>query len=308
MTAAKALARWTLSGFAVVPESVAESRMSVCRACPLFANDRCNECGCYLPAKTKLPAESCPTGKWLQSPATARHQAEEPTRNLIYHLWPKHGNGSWQWNLDELKRRIELFDGVRSIAIVTDGVTDSASDVREYMSGVRVDNWIELPNNSALREGQTFFQLMETLPRDGNNVTYYGHGKGVRHHVGSLTKRWAAMQYEICLDDFGSVRRGLESFPMVGVFKRYGSFKFVGNHQWHYSGTNYWFRNADVFDRDWRRLQPGFFASVEAWPANIFDAHETGCLFGDDVHDLYQESELNKWEAKIHQWRAARNH
>lgn len=306
MTAAKAFARWTLGGFAVVPEDVAELRMSTCRSCPRFNEDWCGDCGCYLPAKTKLPAEACPAGKWLQSPETAKTITGDPSRNLIYHLWPKIGNSSWQWNLDELKSRIGLFDGVRSIAVVTDDATDSANDVREYMSDVRIDNWIELPNNAKIREGQTFFQLMETLPRDGNSVTFYGHGKGVRHHAGSLTKRWAAMQYEVCLDDYESVRRGLGSFPMVGAFKRYGQFKFVGNHQWHYSGTNYWFRNADVFLRNWRRLQAGFFAGVEAWPANIFEAHETGCLFGDDVRDLYQEPELAKWESKLIEWRKAR--
>ena len=41
---------------------------------------------------------------------TPRPFGRAPRRNLIYHVWPVRGS-TWRWNLDELKRRIDLFNG-----------------------------------------------------------------------------------------------------------------------------------------------------------------------------------------------------
>ena len=40
-------------------------RLSLCRECPsLKLKAVCNECGCFMPAKTWLAHASCPLGKW----------------------------------------------------------------------------------------------------------------------------------------------------------------------------------------------------------------------------------------------------
>ena len=41
-------------------------RMDICRSCDRLNNitKTCKECGCFMPAKTKIPNESCPIGKW----------------------------------------------------------------------------------------------------------------------------------------------------------------------------------------------------------------------------------------------------
>jgi hypothetical protein len=41
-------------------------RYSLCQACPKFNNGvkTCQECGCFMPAKTKLQGATCPIGKW----------------------------------------------------------------------------------------------------------------------------------------------------------------------------------------------------------------------------------------------------
>lgn len=43
-----------------------EGRYAKCLVCPEFKKltKRCGKCGCYLPAKVKVPSEKCPLGKW----------------------------------------------------------------------------------------------------------------------------------------------------------------------------------------------------------------------------------------------------
>jgi hypothetical protein len=62
-----------------------------------------------------------------------------------------------------------------------------------------------------------------------------------------------------------------------------------------------------VFAKDWTQLHKSFFACVEAWPANIYESHETGCLFGDNIGDLYKDAEYtNVVDRQMNVWRAAR--
>lgn len=42
----------------------AKERMEICKACPNLKLNFCKECGCFMPAKTKLKWASCPIGKW----------------------------------------------------------------------------------------------------------------------------------------------------------------------------------------------------------------------------------------------------
>jgi hypothetical protein len=79
------------------------------------------------------------------------------------------------------------------------------------------------------------------------------------------------------------------------------------NHRWHYSGTFYWFRNRDVFQRDWRTVDQKFFGT-EAYPGLLFHPDDTGCLFADKTKDLYK---LDYWNSEIQpaleRWRNARS-
>ena len=47
-------------------QAVVDQRMSLCEECPelLQITHQCRQCGCYMPAKTKLSNASCPMGKW----------------------------------------------------------------------------------------------------------------------------------------------------------------------------------------------------------------------------------------------------
>lgn len=39
-------------------------RMRICNTCPHYKAPRCELCGCFMIAKTKIPQASCPAGKW----------------------------------------------------------------------------------------------------------------------------------------------------------------------------------------------------------------------------------------------------
>lgn len=47
-------------------EELSSSRMSICQACPelIKLTKQCKKCGCFMSAKTKLEAATCPLGKW----------------------------------------------------------------------------------------------------------------------------------------------------------------------------------------------------------------------------------------------------
>ena len=47
-------------------EATSKERYSICKGCPEFINlsKQCKKCGCFMSAKTKLAAATCPIGKW----------------------------------------------------------------------------------------------------------------------------------------------------------------------------------------------------------------------------------------------------
>ena len=49
-----------------VDEVKAQGRMSICASCPELVGltKQCKQCGCFMPAKVKLEAATCPLGKW----------------------------------------------------------------------------------------------------------------------------------------------------------------------------------------------------------------------------------------------------
>ncbi len=51
----------------LAPEEVYEKRMKICKKCPKYdeKQNRCIECGCYLPMKAKFALDDCPLNKWI---------------------------------------------------------------------------------------------------------------------------------------------------------------------------------------------------------------------------------------------------
>lgn len=322
-TAAKAAVRNAANLLRRTTKDVAAERVAVCESCPsgkLRESDRrCSECSCFVDAKVMMAAEFCPLGHWdavkkkrvgHAAVARARRESRTPTpaspaitappeclgnigqRHLIYHIYPVSGNGAWQWNVNQLLQRMDLFDGVRSVAVLTQGKPharargtsgrgesaplDAVPEVQRAFAGHRVDHWIERPNDPRRREVTTRQPLLDTLPKSG--VTFSAHAKGATFGTSNrVIMRWAELMYRACLDDWKAVEETLRHKYMAGAFR---CTQVFGSSTWHYSGAFYWFRN-----------DPGILATgtsrrwfgTEEWPGSTVAHEHSGCLFADGV-------------------------
>lgn len=52
----------------LVNDAIFEQRMAICRSCDKYdeSQQRCRECGCFLPAKARGILDSCPLRKWSE--------------------------------------------------------------------------------------------------------------------------------------------------------------------------------------------------------------------------------------------------
>ncbi len=209
-----------------------------------------------------------------------------PRRNVIYHVWPVRGE-MWQWNLDQLKRRVDMFNGRRILGIVHDDRSVPPEEVQEFVAGHGFE-FVIAKNDVERGEVVTFPLMMEKVKSlDPNEITFYGHAKGVKSEssVPQPVRLWAKAMYEGNLDNWLTIRKQLERFAMTGCFKRYG--RYLSHEKladWHYCGTYFWLRNAYVFSRDYAVLGQ-FYGGVETWPGLVLRKEETGCLLMDDVRD-----------------------
>jgi hypothetical protein len=207
---------------------------------------------------------------------------DDYTRHLIYYVYPVQGNGQWQLNLDRLKKRLELFNGRRIIAVSVNSkrhTLDDADYVRSYFGKENAD-FIYVPHKKKLGEVTAFTSLWKKLERfrGEKDVTFYAHSKGViSSRRGPATRMWADLMYKSNLDHWEEVRTLLESYPIVGAFRRIGPV-FGGRVEHHYHGTFYWCRNKDVFSRDWVNI-PMVYGGTEMWPGMVFKKEEAGCIF-----------------------------
>lgn len=218
-----------------------------------------------------------------------------PRRNLLYHVWPVR-DSIWRWNIEQLLKRIDIFNGRRIIGIVHDSRSESPEAVMQVLDGHGCEFVVR--DNSSAGEAITFPEMLgQVASNDPNEVTFYGHAKGVKygHQCPPAVRRWAETLYLATLDDWLSVSHQLQRFAMTGPFKMRGRFR--SHHEssdWHYSGTFFWMRHHQVFSRAWQAV-PQFYCGVEAWPGTLFRADETGCLLLDGMRRLpYQ---LSFWQS-----------
>jgi tetratricopeptide (TPR) repeat protein len=67
-SATQAMLAFLGSGFQTVPVATQQQRLKVCTDCEHHTGLRCRLCGCFTGAKSRLPFERCPVGKWPASP------------------------------------------------------------------------------------------------------------------------------------------------------------------------------------------------------------------------------------------------
>ena len=288
---------------AVIPEAVREGKSCVCLFHPSLVWPCVEAVG--FEKITRIVAETAEEAE-LQLAALETSGVSVPIqRNLIYHIWPRKGNGVWQWNVEQLMKRIDQFDGVRSIAVATSPDADTLEDVQRAFDGCRIDNWIEYPNDPILGESQTFVQLLETLPVGDGSITFRGHAKGVKYDNPLMCRDWTEMLYEICLDDQEHISASLSQFPVAGPFcvdNRWPGGNLFG---WYYSGGFYWFTDDILKRPNCKEIRKDYWG-VELWPGEHYDRTEVGILFGQNCGHLYEASEVDRMKVWLGQWKATR--
>lgn len=277
-------------------------------------------------ARSDASRRSPPT----EAPLAATVPASFPLRDLAYHIWPVSGNGIWQRNVAQLARRWPLFTGRKIIAIATGGGmvdTGTGSTKRPGQAdppeaveaefarlGCTGVEFLHVPNDSRLREVATLVPLLERLESsEPGRALFYAHAKGVTRPVnlGVTVHPWADLLYESLLDYWPVVEGVLAEYPVAGSFRKLGH-GFAGSRsQWHYSGSFWVARSADLFARNWREVDQMWWGSESA-PSLWWHKNEAGLVFHTGkvgILDLYsmpylQGTVLPAWE----QWKAMHAH
>lgn len=217
-------------------------------------------------------------------------------RNLVFHFYPRRGNGIWQWHVAQLRKRRRLFNGRCVVAIATDASTDSPDDVKALFEGWPCE-FIEMPNNAGLREVATLEPLLERVENlSPAQATFYAHAKGVTY-PDARSRPITELHYETCLDYWPLVEELLRDHPVAGSFRVHDPNWFPGQStsDWFYMGSFFWFRNKDLFRQpDWRRADP-FWCGVETYPSLHFSFAEAASIFYTRRHDSLAETEIVAW-------------
>lgn len=237
-----------------------------------------------------------------------------PVRHFLWYCCPLlptstgAGVSVLDWQLERIQKILPQFTGVRkcAIAVPTSKAEEKLfakySDVAERWNAMGVETFA-VPNNTEMREGPAFVELLKMCPGGADDIAFFGHSKGVtRGATDKAIRWWTEVMMETVMENIAGAEYSLSTNGVTGSFKKYGEFNLPGNNVWHYSGSFFWMRLSDVFQRDWEFLH-NFFASVEAWPGFQFKRGEAGCLFGDRVGHLYDLlywkkvvwKQLDKW-------------
>lgn len=232
------------------------------------------------------------------------------TRNLLFHLAPFETNpGLWRWHVSQLRQNQSLFNGSRHVAIVVGEGLANPNTVRDELGGGF--EIIELPNDPSLREVATFEALFaKVMTDDQSQVTLYAQSKGVtrdpKTELGKTARRWAELLWETYTSYWPAVEAVLDKYPVAGSFIRRGQFFRESVSSWHYSGSWFWFRNRDLFAKDWRKIDR-FWSGIEPYPSLHFAAQDAGLIFKDGGSNkddwLYLPSAWPSIEAELVEWR-----
>lgn len=282
-------------GMARATDEQQQHRLSVCKTCPLRENGWCDPslskggCGCNLELKVIARAAFCPQGKWF-----AYHDGYSPlvnpTRNMLFHLYPRVGaEWNWHWHIEQIRRVAPLFNGKICIGIATGDKLAKPEVVQRLFDGVPVADWIVRKNTKALGETTTFTDLLRCVETDDpNTITFRGHTKGVTHRREGIEQPWARLMWATSMD-LQSVEDALASHVMAGPLKCHEPLVSKQPYRWFYAGTYYWFRNREIFQRNWQQSEPTRWFS-EYWPGLIAKNEESSCL----CHDFTDGSVLSE--------------
>lgn len=240
--------------------------------------------------------------------------ARTPTRHLMMYIYPIAQHEVWRWNVDQIRRRLHLFNGKRIVSVMTDGASNTVEDVQAAFCGERIDAWVVGHNDPNRWEMQGLPRMLEYVYScDPNEITFYCHAKGVQgpaHVTDPLLHeqpriKWATAMYGACLDDLPFVEKQLETHTFAGAFKRrmiHGAPPFRSS--WHFAGTFYWFRNACLFALpNWHHFDHQWYGA-ETYPGQLVGWGQAAGLFCDHPPVLYlQEAWVGQVDAMWETWK-----
>ena len=277
-------------------------RLLACKSC----SHNCSSV-CSLKQLLNVPSEvtmsslsqrsnDCPAWKW--HPCNDSFQPlEKPVKNLLFHMYPKLGaEWNWYWHIAQIRKHLSLFNGKICIGVATGEGLASATEVKEAFKGIPVTDWIIRPNSKGLGETTTLKDLLQCVETsDPNVITFRGHCKGVTHTKEGCEQPWARLMWETCMD-WPSVAAALSSHLMAGAMKCHEPLVSKQKYKWFYAGTFFWFRNKEIFSREWATMEQTRWYP-EAWPGVLCTNQEAACL----CHDFTDGSVLSNhyWKTQV---------
>lgn len=216
-------------------------------------------------------------------------------RHLTYHICPfANSSEAWQWNLEQLRQRWHLFNGLKVLGINHDESTVQPGVLLKHCEfiGLHWDHVVVRPNSRALGEVMTWIPSLEFLnpeTANENEVVFSAHAKGVKYGaaIPPTILKWNQVMYSVNLDDWSRVRESLEWFIATGAFRCRGSRVHFCKHAWYYSGAFWWWRLRDLGQREWREVGQ-WYPGREVWIGHHVERHESGCLFMDNSRSPYK--------------------
>jgi len=285
-------------------------RSKICASCPLnnagWCDDTKGGCGCNLALKVQPRSSSCPLGKWSAYHDDYRPLVN-PTRHLMFHLYPLRGNEwNWHWHIEQIRQHQDKFNGKIVIGVGVDKRTAAFDEVQRLFDGICVDHWLRV-DNTKLAETLTHVDMLAMLKTDDpNSVIFRGHSKGVTHQRDSVEQKWAKIMWAGNMD-LPSVDDALASHLTCGVMRSQTPLVRRKPGDFFFAGSFYWMRAKEVFERDWRWKENNRWIS-EYVPSHLFEFAESACVFHDLVpssvldHAYFAEHVEPEWAA----WKAAR--
>jgi hypothetical protein len=298
-------------GMHVASDEQQQSRLTICEACPVFKDGWCDAskggCGCDLGLKVMARAAYCPQGKWFAHTDNYR-PLKDPTRSLIFHIYPKLGaEFNWHWHLEQIRKHQDKFSGKIVIAVGVDPKTATIDEVQRLAEGIRVTKWIRADNTKALAETHTHVAMMaEVQSDDPNAIVFRYHTKGVTKTPDAVEQRWAELLWQVNMD-LPSVEDALASHMTCGAMRSLTPLVSKKPGDFFFAGSAYWFRAADAFARNWTHTEQNRWW-VEYVPCHLFNRHESASLLYDQTessvirNDHFATYIQPEWD----QWRAAR--
>jgi hypothetical protein len=316
---AKSLEVFIVDGCRTVTKEQYETRLTVCDRCDFRRENRCLKCGCWIALKARGRVFTCPEGLWpvdtYRADQTQTRKALVMKTNLIYHCHAQTNSNCWIMNLEQLRRRWNIFSHRRVFAIITgSGIHPKNTVVEEIRSiAPRQDRsrieFLFVENDERLREVKSFPLLLKAVESvDPQEITFYAHSKGTSTNGNNLgVELWRNQMYHALLDNIHIVHDLLTRVPAVGTHKMrwpvgadspYPTKLKYGN--WMFAGTFFWFKNDRIFTRnDWVNI-PDDRYGAEAWLSGMFSADDVVTLF--QPWPVEQFPAPNPYDPSLYRW------